>query len=228
MKPSMMPVVVLAGLGLVARCPAGDDYSFFFTVSNEVSPSQPSTTVTVWAAFDPQWYAFHRSHTEVESDPDVGAFSDPVVLLEFGEAGDVAPDGDRVWGIDFHQWEGFGGLFADTGNPIAVWSTTWTTDDFTPRSVPILTTSVDFYVYVDIDGTWQNFYGPDFSEAQGFINILGGCYPDFTGDGVLDLFDFLAYVNAFNAGDAAADCDHNGALDLFDFLCFVNAFNAGC
>jgi hypothetical protein len=54
------------------------------------------------------------------------------------------------------------------------------------------------------------------------------CYADFTGDGVLDLFDFLGYVNAFNAGEGGADCDGNGVLDLFDFLCFVNAFNAGC
>lgn len=54
------------------------------------------------------------------------------------------------------------------------------------------------------------------------------CYPDCTGDGTLDLFDFLCFVNGFNAGDAGADCDGNGGLDLFDFLCFVNAFNAGC
>jgi len=55
-----------------------------------------------------------------------------------------------------------------------------------------------------------------------------GCYADFTGDGTLDPFDFLAYVNAFNAGDPEADCTGDQTLDLFDFLCFVNAFNAGC
>jgi hypothetical protein len=54
------------------------------------------------------------------------------------------------------------------------------------------------------------------------------CYPDCTGEGVLDLFDFLCYVNLFNAGDMSADCDADGELTLFDFLCFVNAFNAGC
>jgi hypothetical protein len=54
------------------------------------------------------------------------------------------------------------------------------------------------------------------------------CYPDFTEDGALDLFDFLAYVNAFNAGEDRADCDADGSLDLFDFLCFVNALNEGC
>jgi hypothetical protein len=56
----------------------------------------------------------------------------------------------------------------------------------------------------------------------------GGCYADFTGDGALDLFDFLAFVNAFNAQEAKADCVSDGAFDLFDFLCFVNAFNVGC
>ena len=54
------------------------------------------------------------------------------------------------------------------------------------------------------------------------------CYADFTGDGTLDLFDFLAFVNAFNAEEDSADCDVDGAWTLFDFLCFTNAFNAGC
>jgi hypothetical protein len=57
------------------------------------------------------------------------------------------------------------------------------------------------------------------------------CYADVNGDGVLDLFDFLAFVNLFNAGDPQADCVANACepqLDLFDFLCFVNEFNSGC
>ncbi len=54
------------------------------------------------------------------------------------------------------------------------------------------------------------------------------CYPDCDGDGSLTLFDFLCFVNAFNAAQPYANCDGNGSLDLFDFLCYVNAFNAGC
>jgi hypothetical protein len=57
------------------------------------------------------------------------------------------------------------------------------------------------------------------------------CYADINGDGVLDLFDFLTFVNRFNAGNASADCIPSAcepSLDLFDFLCFVNQFNAGC
>jgi serine protease AprX len=73
---------------------------------------------------------------------------------------------------------------------------------------------------------------PDSIDADFALIVRGGsrpsCYADFTGDGALDLFDFLAFVNAFNAGAPEADCTDDGTLDLFDFLCFVNAFNAGC
>lgn len=60
------------------------------------------------------------------------------------------------------------------------------------------------------------------------LQPLASCYPDCDGSGTLDLFDFLCFVNEFNAGDPYADCDASGGLDLFDFLCFVNEFNAGC
>jgi CubicO group peptidase (beta-lactamase class C family) len=53
------------------------------------------------------------------------------------------------------------------------------------------------------------------------------CPGDFDGSGAADLFDFLAFVNAFNAGDDRAEFSGDGVLDLFDFLAFINAFN-GC
>ncbi len=57
----------------------------------------------------------------------------------------------------------------------------------------------------------------------------GGCRADLDGDGVLTLFDFLAFQNAFDAGDiATADFDGDGVLTLFDFLAFQNEFDAGC
>lgn len=67
------------------------------------------------------------------------------------------------------------------------------------------------------------------------IQVLGDsdvriftCIADFDGDGQLTIFDFLAYQNAFAAGDPRADCDDDGELTLFDFLCFQNAFAIGC
>ena len=56
----------------------------------------------------------------------------------------------------------------------------------------------------------------------------GPCLADFDGDGVLTVFDFLAFQNAFDAGEDRADCDRDGELTIFDFLCFQNAFLAGC
>jgi outer membrane protein assembly factor BamB len=54
------------------------------------------------------------------------------------------------------------------------------------------------------------------------------CWADCDGNGVLELFDFLCFVNLFNAGEEGADCDGDGELGLFDFLCFVNGFSGGC
>jgi hypothetical protein len=54
------------------------------------------------------------------------------------------------------------------------------------------------------------------------------CRADFDGDGSLTIFDFLAFQNAFDSGDARADFDGDGSLTIFDFLAFQNAFAAGC
>jgi hypothetical protein len=58
--------------------------------------------------------------------------------------------------------------------------------------------------------------------------VLGACYADCDGTGVLDFFDFLCFQDAFAAGEQYADCDGTGVLDFFDFLCFQNEFAAGC
>jgi|GEM_PF-2041491 len=54
------------------------------------------------------------------------------------------------------------------------------------------------------------------------------CRPDFDGDCLLTIFDFLAFQNLFDAGDLAADFDGDGNLTIFDFLAFQNAFDQGC
>ncbi|MEQ8843726.1 MAG: GC-type dockerin domain-anchored protein [Phycisphaerales bacterium] len=61
-----------------------------------------------------------------------------------------------------------------------------------------------------------------------FAGGAAPCRADFDGDGELTLFDFLAFQNAFDAGDLAADFDGDGQLTLFDFLAFQNEFDAGC
>jgi hypothetical protein len=48
--------------------------------------------------------------------------------------------------------------------------------------------------------------------------------PDIDGNGVRDVFDFLAFQDLFIAGDLIADFDGNCTLDIFDFLAFQDAF----
>ncbi|MEQ9096721.1 MAG: GC-type dockerin domain-anchored protein [Phycisphaerales bacterium] len=61
-----------------------------------------------------------------------------------------------------------------------------------------------------------------------YLAEINRCRPDLDGDGVLTIFDFLAFQNLFDAGDPTADFDGDGELTIFDFLAFQNAFDAGC
>ncbi len=65
-------------------------------------------------------------------------------------------------------------------------------------------------------------------QLYALFNPFSACVADFDGSGGLDIFDFLAFQNAFDAGDASADIDGDGELTIFDFLAFQNAFEAGC
>ncbi|MEQ9095041.1 MAG: immunoglobulin domain-containing protein [Phycisphaerales bacterium] len=69
--------------------------------------------------------------------------------------------------------------------------------------------------------------GP-FPSQSSVLIVDDTCRADFDGDGELTLFDFLAFSNAFDAGDPRADFDGDGSLTLFDFLTFSNEFDAGC
>jgi len=54
------------------------------------------------------------------------------------------------------------------------------------------------------------------------------CVADLQSDGVLDIFDVFAFLNAFKAGNPTADFTGDGILDIFDIFAFLDAFNAGC
>lgn len=54
------------------------------------------------------------------------------------------------------------------------------------------------------------------------------CRADLDMDGLLTIFDFLAFQNRFDGGEVSADIDMDGSLTIFDFLAFQNLFDAGC
>ena len=55
-----------------------------------------------------------------------------------------------------------------------------------------------------------------------------GCRADFNGDGVVDFFDYLDFVDAFSSGSPEANFNNDEAVDFFDYLDFVDAFSEGC
>jgi|GEM_PF-5023708 len=54
------------------------------------------------------------------------------------------------------------------------------------------------------------------------------CPADLDGDGRLNVFDFLEFINRFNRGDPGADYDDSGDASLNDFLQYQTLFDQGC
>lgn len=54
------------------------------------------------------------------------------------------------------------------------------------------------------------------------------CPVDLDGDGETTVFDFLEFLNLFQAGDLRADFDGDGRLTVIDFLVFQSDFVRGC
>ena len=54
------------------------------------------------------------------------------------------------------------------------------------------------------------------------------CLGDFNDDGVVDARDIVLYAQAFLEGDLAADLTGNGIIDIFDQLFFIELANTGC
>jgi hypothetical protein len=222
------PMKLAAILLLAAAMPAAADTTYIISVSNRVTEMQPSATVELWAVFEPGLEALAGVALDFLGTPDQGGFSDPHRVLDGPgtKDGDVAPDGDSVTGIISAQLC-FDGIecFPDRSNPVLVWLATWSTSDFTQRTVPVATLTSKFDVYINHQYEVGNFFN---ELVEGSGEIVVGCYADCDGSGSLDVSDYLCFINLFEAGGAGADCDASSELDLFDFLCYVNSFEAGC
>jgi hypothetical protein len=87
--------------------------------------------------------------------------------------------------------------------------------------------------------------GRDDTFGWGLVNVAAArtwldstlppvCVADLAGsdtggpDGTVDGSDFIAFINAFAAGEPAADVVLDGTIDGSDFIEFINSFGAGC
>lgn len=68
-------------------------------------------------------------------------------------------------------------------------------------------------------------------------NLPNPCPSDYNNDGVMDVLDFLDFIDDFSACDQQAapcgtagnaDFNTDGTIDILDFLDFVDAFSQGC
>ncbi len=60
---------------------------------------------------------------------------------------------------------------------------------------------------------------------------MRSCRADFSGDCLLNVNDFSAFLNAYAAGSPEANCDGSTippVLNVNDFACFLNAYAIGC
>lgn len=66
----------------------------------------------------------------------------------------------------------------------------------------------------------------EYSDAVVVADV--GCPADVTGDGILNIFDYIAFGSAHALGIASADLDGNNTLNIFDFIVFGTLYGQGC
>ena len=113
-------------------------------VGGPVSPHNPSVTVKIFASFPSQYWAFGIGTLDLlSSDPNgyffnavhpSGPGSLPSNCTQWVQGTSTAGGGVTMIGA---QQFNVVGCNASTWNPIQIWESSWTTTDFTPRSVEL-------------------------------------------------------------------------------------------
>lgn len=120
------------------------------------------------------------------------------------------------------------GIYADPSSPLPAFGFTYTAQDVSEPTEVIFQTQTDaFRVYPSRESSESASRLDEFTEGSATILVVP-CRADFDFDGELDIFDFLAFQNAFVTGDPLADFDFDGEFTIFDFLTFQTRFDQGC
>lgn len=141
-------------------------------VSNVVSPGMPSTTVEVYADWDSSlFYAFAAAEWSLRGDS-TGDFSGPAsAFTDPGQDGGTPSGGDVIDIVTGQLQFPSGGIFADTSDPILIWSGTWSTTDFTARTVDLNTDTTRYNLYLDDTGLSSDVTSTVI-EAAGLIEVI--------------------------------------------------------
>lgn len=225
-KLACVLLLATASAGLAQTSP----YTIHIVVDPPVIEPGESATIELRAAFDgSRDYAMNAVLTSLLCSTG----SDPLGLVQLVSPmdGPGTQSGSRtiagVEGIIAGQLQ-FHSIFADPTNPIAFWRTTYIAEpDSDARLVEFTTRTSRYAVYPRRDWVLSESRMLEMVDGSATLTIVA-CRADINEDGTLDLFDFLAFTNAFDAGEAIADFDFDGELTVFDFLAFQNRFDLGC
>lgn len=162
-----------AAVGIAAMASATvQPNTYEIRVSNPVSPGTPSATVEVWADWDADlFYAFAAANWSLLGDTS-GDFSGPMsAFTDPGQDDGTPMDGDVLDIITGQLQFPAGGLMADTSDPVMIWSGTWSTTDFTARTVDLATDTDRYSLYLDDTGLSSDVT-PTVIEGAGEIIVI--------------------------------------------------------
>ena len=147
----------------------------------------------------------------------LSAGCDPVTIEPWGLSGICA----------WQYQSGTSGILADNTDPMVYFTAVFRAEAEMDRMIELRSQNMWYGCYVLPWEITRSDRIDELIEGSATITIVP-CRADFNGDGVADLFDFLAFFNAFDAGDSMADFDFDGELTVFDFLAFQDRFADGC
>ncbi len=130
-----------------------------------------------------------------------------------------------------------GNLAPGASVPWLAWGDYLWADGLSPRSDGLTWACDDF----DTDGTHPSQSGEQkvgtallgFFLQSPFTKVWfradgGQCLADMNHDGVVDVLDFFAFIQAFGTNAPRADINGDGLIDVLDFFAFIVVFAAGC
>jgi hypothetical protein len=147
--------------------------TFLLTSSNTVSSTMPTTTVEIWAAWNDPLAEFMFGAGDYGLVAGEGQFSNPVNVLNGPSSSAGVITGGVIAGALNQQIHLPPFYPGSRENPILLATYTWTTTDFTPRTVDLHTNNTSiFIVFSFVTGRIVDLYPNDFAPGSGVITVV--------------------------------------------------------
>ena len=150
--------------------------TYLLTSSNTVSPSSPTTTIAIWAAWDDPAPQFLFGAGDYDLTAGDGQFSNPInVMGGPGSSTGIITGNVISGGVNGQLY--IPGVTCKWGCPLGgpelLATYDWTTTDFTPRAVDLRTSNTSIFIVFDPQtGNFVDLYPNEFTAGSGVINVV--------------------------------------------------------